>query len=129
MNRLGEVIEVTNDKGPHKLVKVRCEDKEYICKVWESDGASSSPLKGSECLISPVNGDEGQWVATIGAPPDKRVDGQKPGEKTYMNHATGSNIKHSENGDTTITTSQHMNVNSNGDVIIKSSGIIHLNPS
>lgn len=120
MNRLGEVIEVSNDKGPHKLVTVRCEDKEFICKVWESDGATSSPLIGSECMISPLNNDDGQWVAVIGAPPDKRVDGQKPGEKTYMNHKTGNYIKHADDAST--------EVNSAGDVIIKSAGIVHINP-
>ena len=56
----------------------------------------------------------------IAAPPADRVDGQKPGEKTYKNHKTGNFIKHDDGGDTTIETSN--------DALIKSEGIVHINP-
>ncbi len=120
MIRRAVVTKVSNDKGPGKLITVESEGKEMIVEVFETDGASSSPIEGSSCLLFPVQGDDGQMVAMIGAPPAVRVDGQKAGEKTYKNHATGNSIKHDADGNTTIKTSS--------DTIIKSEGIVHINP-
>lgn len=120
MIRRGVVIGVSNDSGPHKLVKVRTEGKEMVVEVIEPDGASSNPIEGSNCWLFPMQGDDGQMAAIISAPPADRVNGQKAGEKTYKNHATGNYIKHDEAGNTEIVTK--------GDTIIRSDGIVHINP-
>lgn len=120
MIRRAVVTKVSNDKGPVKLVTVKSEGKEMTVEVFETDGASSNPIEGSSCLLFPVQGDDGQMVAMIGAPPAVRVDGQKAGEKTYKNHATGNSIKHDADGNTVI--------ESTNDIIIKSSGKVHINP-
>lgn len=112
MIRRGVVTKVSNDKGPHKLVTVESEGNEMEVEVMEPDGSSSSPLEGSNCWLFPVQGDAGEMVAMISAPPADRVDQQKPGEKTYKNHKTGNYIKQDDNGDT----------------IISSAGVVHINP-
>lgn len=120
MIRRGVVTKVSEDKGPHKLVEVESEGNTLMVEVMEPDGSSSNPLEGSNCWLFPVQGDPGEMVAMISAPPADRVDGQKPGEKTYKNHATGNQIKHGADGNTTIETS--------ADTIIKSNGVVHINP-
>jgi phage gp45-like len=120
MIRRAVVTKVSNDKGPVKLVTVESEGKEMDVEVFETDGASSNPLEGSSCLLLPVQGDDGQIVAIIGAPPAVRVDQQKPGEKTYKNHDSGNYIKHDADGNTVIKTT--------ADTIIGSGGIVHINP-
>lgn len=121
MMRRAVVTKVSNDKGPHKLVEVESEGNKMIVEVFETDGASSNPLEGSSCMLLPVQGDPGEMVAIIGAPPADRVDGQKPGEKTYKNHKTGNSIKHDADGNTTIKTTAN--------TIIESDGIVHINPT
>lgn len=121
MIRRAVVTKVSDDKGPVKLVTVESEGKEMTVEVFETDGASSNPLEGSSCILFPVQGDAGQMVAMIGAPPADRVDGQKAGEKTYKNHASGNFIQHDEAGNTKIKTT--------ADTIIESDGIVHINPS
>lgn len=113
MIRRGVVTKVSNDKGPHKLVTVKSEGQEFEVEVWETDGSESNPLEGSRCLLLPVQGDNGEMVAMIGAPPAERVDGQKPGEKTYKNHKTGNFIKHDDDGNT---------------IISSPNGTVHINP-
>lgn len=120
MIRRGTVTKVSNDKGPHKLVEVESEGNTLVVEVMEPDGASSNPLEGSNCYLFPVQGDPGEMVAMISSPQSDRVDGQKPGEKTYKNHKTGNQIKHDDGGNTIIETS--------ADTIIKSGGIVHINP-
>ena len=120
MIRFGVVTGVSEDKGPHKLVKAESEGNELIVKIFEVDGASSNPLEGSELLILDVQTDTGHAVALASAPPADRVDAQKAGEKTYKNHKTGNSIKHDDDGNTTIETTN--------DTFIKSKGIVHINP-
>lgn len=110
--RHGEIIEVSEDKGPYKLVKVKVDGKEIIAKMQESYGIQAAPAKGSLCFIICPDGDEGRALAIIEPAPSKRTDKQKPGEVSYGNPETGSVIKHQANGDTIAT----------------SKGLFHINP-
>lgn len=100
--RFGEIIEVSNDKGPYKLVKVKSDGKEFDAHVWELQGVAGNPVKGSIGMIFTMDDDEGKSFIVPMVPPAKRWDQQKEGELTYGNVLTGAYVKHHENGDTTI---------------------------
>ena len=102
--RWGEVTEVSNDKGPYKLVRVQSDGQEVTAIVIEPYGIQGSPLKKGQAILFPMDGDEGKMVALIMPPPAKRVDQQKEGEVSYINHDTGNVMKHDADGHTTITT-------------------------
>lgn len=100
--RWGEVVKASNDKGPYKLIRVQSDGHELTAIVLESYGVQGSPLNKGQCLLLPIDGDEGKMVAIVMPPPSKRTDQQKEGEVTYINHDTGNSIKHDVDGNTTI---------------------------
>lgn len=102
--RWAEVIKPSNDRGPYKMVEVESDGHTFIAHVIEPYGVQSSPLKGGQALIIPVDDDEGKAVALILPPPAKRTDQQKEGEASFVSHKTGNALKHDDDGHTTITT-------------------------
>lgn len=111
--RWAEVVEVSKDKGPHKLCIVEADGKQFEAMIGEVFGIQSNPHKGAMVLIGLPDGDAGKAVIIASMPrPKDRVDGQKEGEVSLKNHDTGNVVQHQENGDT----------------IIRTKGIFHVNP-
>lgn len=151
--RWGVLTKVSNDKGPFKIATFEVEGKPIDATVFEPAGVQVNPVVGSLALIFCVGGDEGRAVALVAAPPAKRVDGQAAGETSYPNTETGNVIKHDKDGDTAIDVARDLISKagrdqsheaegdfkakagagveieaSGGDVVIKASGIVHINP-
>ena len=110
--RWGNVKRTSNDAGPYKLVTVECDGTELECQVLDLSGVEHSPMEGGQAMVFLPDGDEGKAVAVIMAPPKDRVDGQKPGMVTLKNHSKGQSVV----------------LDNDGNVIIKSTGIVHINP-
>jgi hypothetical protein len=111
--RFGVIHEVSNDKGPYKLAKIMADGKKMDVELMDITGVEGSPLKDSRVIIFTPDGDDGKAVAIVYGPPVKdRTDLQKPGEVTYKNHKTNNKIVHKDNGDT----------------IVKTQGVFHINP-
>jgi phage gp45-like len=100
--RFGVIEEESKDAGPHKLVRVKADGKMMDLKIWEPYGVQGSPPKGSEVLIFAPDGDDGKAVGIAMPPASQRVDGQKPGELTYINHVAGQKVKMSANGNVDV---------------------------
>ncbi|MFP3921669.1 MAG: hypothetical protein ACLFPA_12270 [Dichotomicrobium sp.] len=100
--RFGEVLEASNDKGPHKLVKIQSDGKEMIAEIWEPYGVQGSPPRQSTGLVLIPDGDEGKAVFIPKPPPKDRVDGQAEGEVTYKNHVAGQALKMDKDGNVTL---------------------------
>lgn len=100
--RWGEITEISNDKGPYKLVKVQSEGHTMTAIVVEPYGVQASPLKGGQVFLLPFNADNGQAVALVLPPPKDRVDGQKEGEATFKNHKRGQYVKLDDDGNIVI---------------------------
>lgn len=101
--RFGYVHEESEDKGPHKMLKVVADGKPMDVKVADFSGLTGSPLKGSEVLILTADDDDGKAVGIIYGPPTKdRVDGLKPGEVDVRNHKHGQSLKFDDDGHMTI---------------------------
>jgi len=104
MIREGVVHEESQDKGPHKLVKVVADGKVMDAKVIDLTGVTGSPLKGSEVVILCADDDDGKaYVVALGPATADRVDGMKPGELDLRNHKHGQSIKFDDDGHMTIT--------------------------
>lgn len=114
------VKEVSADKGPFKRMRVEADGHEFSVQVLEPYGLQSSPIKGGQVAIIPMDGDMSKCLAIAMPPPADRVDGQKEGEVTLRNHKAGQNFKFDEDGTATLETPK--------DIIFKSGGIIHFNP-
>lgn len=99
----GEIIEESNDKGPYKLVKMRADGHEFVATILEPYGVQGSPIAKGQGLVIPVDGDMGKAVVIPMPPPAARVDQQKPGELTLINHKAGITIKLADDGTVTIT--------------------------
>ena len=111
--RDGVVVEESKDSGPFPIVKVLSDGKKVDVTIISMGGLTGSPLKDSKVIILPLDGDMGRAYGLIaGSPTSDRVDAQKPGETTLKNHKTGNHLKHQDNGDTVVVTS----------------GIVHVNP-
>lgn len=111
----------SKDKGPHKLCKIECDGKEMDCLMAETFGVQSNPHEGAHVIIACLDGDEGRGTIIASMPrPKDRQDGHKEGETSFMNHDTGNRIFHDKDGNSTHSTKK--------DFIVKSKGIIHLNP-
>lgn len=102
--RWATITKVSEDKGPYKLVTVEAEGHEIDVIILEGYGVQGSPIKDGQVYILPTNRDNGQAVGVMMPPPAKRRDGQKEGEASYINHATGNRMKHDANGNTLIDT-------------------------
>lgn len=100
--RWGDLIEVSNDKGPYKLAKFRSDSHEFMAQIIDPYGIQGSPPKGSQALLIPVDGDEGKMIAFVMPPPKDRSDGLKAGEAQLKNHVAGQFIYQMENGDTVV---------------------------
>lgn len=152
--RWAEVVEVSNDKGPHKLCTVECDGKQMDAYVGEVFGMQSVPHKGAMVLIALPDGDEGKGVIIASMPrPKDRVDKQKEGEVTLKNHDTGNKIQHDKDGHTNQSTKADLkqeiganhtstvtgshsetigngqSIDVTGNVTYKSSGVFHINPA
>lgn len=125
--RHAQLIEVSNDKGPYKLVRAQSEGHEFTALIIEPTGVQSSPLKDSQLLILGINDDTGQAVAIALPPPAQRVDGQKEGEATYQNHKRGQNIKLDDDGNVTVTAKKDHIVKSSSDTRINTGGTCFIN--
>ncbi|MEQ8823849.1 MAG: hypothetical protein RIC14_05700 [Filomicrobium sp.] len=98
----GEITEVSNDKGPYKLIKVKSHDHPFDAVVMEPYGVQASPVVGGQALVTIVDNDLGKATAQILPPPKKRVDGQSEGELTLINHKTGKSIVIDKDGNVVI---------------------------
>jgi phage gp45-like len=125
--RWGELVKVSNDKGPFKMIRVQSDGHEVSAKVIEPYGVQGSPVKDSIVLMFPLDGDEGKMVALVMPPPAKRTDQQKPGEVSYVNHDTGNAMKHDADGTTTTTTKKDHVVKAGSDGRINTGGILYIN--
>lgn len=102
--RIGYVHEESQDKGPHKMLKVVADGKPMDAKVVDLNGFTGSPLKDSEVLILTADDDDGKaYAIPLGPPTANRVDGLKPGEADIRNHKRGQTIKLDDDGHMTIT--------------------------
>lgn len=126
--RWGTLKTVSADKGPYKLATMDADGKELDCQIIDMSGMQTNPLKDSQVFIISPDGDEGRAVAFVLPPPAKRVDQQKEGEATFINHKSeqyialkdGGHIEEKGKGDRTT--------KMDGKVTISSGGILHLNP-
>lgn len=118
--RLGRVSKVSNDKGPHKMMEVEADGKKMMVKHLESFGMQSVPHMDADVIMFCPDGDEGKAVCIAMPRPKDRQDQQKEGEVSHMNHDTGNRIFHDKDGNSTHSTKK--------DFIVKSKGIVHLNP-
>ena len=115
----GELIEVSNDKGPYKLFKVKAFDDEIQVYAGEAYGMQANPVKGSLVAFHAMDHDMGKAIATnIMPPPKDRIDQQKEGEVSVANTATTANTKYNEDGDIVHTPKEGQKVIINGDVEI-----------
>lgn len=120
--RFAEMKEVTNDKGPYKLARFEAEKGHTVtAQIIEPFGLQSSPMKGGQAILIPLDGDEGKFVALVLPPPKDRVDGQKEGETTLINNKTGTKVTMLENGNIEIT--------GTADMVIRTTGTCHINPT
>lgn len=135
--RWAEVKKASADKGPHKLVEVETDGKRMDVYVGETFGVQASPHVGSMVLIALPDGDEGKGVIISSMPrPKDRVDQQKEGEVTFKNHDTGNSTQFDKDGNTKSTAKKDLEekiggnrtTTCEGNVIIRSGSIIHLNP-
>lgn len=111
----------SNDKGAHKQLRLTADDDEFTAQVLEGYGVQGSPITGGQALVLCPDGDLSKAFAIMMPPPRDRVDQQAEGEVTYKNHKAGQTIKHDKDGTTTHEAPK--------DVIIKSGGIVHINPT
>lgn len=110
--RWGRLKTVSNDKGPYKLATFDVDGAERDVQILETSGIQTSPERESIAMIICPDGDEGRMFAIVMPPPGKRIDGQKEGETTFVNHVTGNTIQHDADGNT----------------VAKTKGIFHINP-
>lgn len=110
----------SNDKGAHKQARFTADGHEFSAKIIDSYGVQGAPITDGEALIIPLDGDMSRCIAIVLPPEKDRVDQQKEGEVTYKNHKAGQSIKHDAGGTTTH--------EAPADIIIKSGGIVHINP-
>lgn len=110
----------SNDKGPHKQVRIEADDDEFSVQVWEPYGVQGAPMTDGDVVVFVPDGDMAQAFAIVMPPPKDRVDQQAEGETTFKNHKAGQTIKHDKDGTTTH--------EAPGDIILKSGGIVHINP-
>jgi phage gp45-like len=110
--RWATIKRTSNDKGPYKTVTVECDGAEYELMALDLGGVQSAPVEGGQVLMFLADGDEGKAAGIVMPPPADRVDQQKPGETTIKNWTRGQTIK----------------LDDNGDVVIKTPGIVHINP-
>jgi hypothetical protein len=96
--RWGQIIEVSNDKGPYKIARVQSEGHEFDVMIVEPSGVQVNPLKESQVWIFPNNTDTGQAVGLALPPPAKRFDQQKEGEAIFANHKQGQFIRMDDDG-------------------------------
>lgn len=127
--RWGQIVTVSNDKGPFKLIRVQSDGHEVTAKVLEPYGVQGSPMKDGIVLMFPLDGDEGKMIAIAMPPPAKRTDEQKPGEVSYVNHDTGNAMKHDADGTTTTTTKKDLVDKVGGDCRTDTGGIYYINCS
>lgn len=106
-----ELIEVSKDAGPYKLAKVKAFGNEFYVHIAEPQGLQSNPINGSLVLVTKADGDLGKAFGTVLPPPKDRVDAQKEGEATYINHKAGQTMKFDEDGNVTITCSGTTTIN------------------
>lgn len=125
--RWAQLTEVSNDKGPYKLVRVQSEGHEFDAIVLEPTGVQASPLKDSQLMILSMNDDTGQAIVMALPPPAKRVDEQKEGEVSYKNHVTENAMKHDAEGNTTITTKKDHVIKTASNTRINTGGICYIN--
>lgn len=100
--RWGNLVKVTNDKGPYKLAKFKADNHEVVGQIVDSYGIQGSPPEGSQALLIPVDDDEGKFVAIVMPPPKSRETGLKAGEVKLKNHTAGQSIFMDETGNTTV---------------------------
>lgn len=112
MIRWGVLTRVSNDKGPYKIATFQADGKDVIATIIEASSVQTNPIEGSLALLFYPDGDEGRAVAIVGPPPAKRTDQQKAGEASFVSHDTGNSIQHQQNGDT----------------VVKTAGVFHVNP-
>lgn len=114
-HRWGTLKKVSNDKGPYKIATGNFDGKEIDFIVVDMSGMQTNPLEKSQVFLITPDGDEGRAFGLVLPPPAKRVDQQKEGEVTMINHKDGKG--------------QFVKLDDNGNVIIKSpSGVVHINP-
>ena len=133
--RWGNLIEVSNDKGPYKLAKFESDKHQFTAQIIDPYGMQGNPPKGSQCLLIPVDGDEGKMIAFVMPPPKDRVDALKAGETAYKNHVAGQQTTFTEDGDIVTTASgkhtetfggEHVE-NIGGDKRITTGGVVYIN--
>jgi hypothetical protein len=133
--RFGVVLGPSNDKGPFKLIRVRSEMREFTAIVDDPYGLVGNPVKGT--LVRLDGGlDGGMETAKPIDLSKKRFDGLKAGEALFGNTETKTHVKLKENGDhdtvvkgaKTTRADANVETRSGGDTIIRSDGIVHINP-
>ncbi len=116
-----EVIGVSNDQGPYKIVRVRADEHEFNATVVENGGYHQSPMLGSTVTLALLDGDMGKArIIGGGQAPAERIDGQKEGEVTVINHKSGAWIKIDDDGTVTINATKV--VLASGNIRLGSSG-------
>ena len=103
----------SNDKGAFKQARFTADGHEFTAQVVESYGVQGAPVAGGQAIIFPLDGDMSKCIAFVMPPPKDRVDQQEEGEVTFKNHKAGQTIE----------------MDKDGNVTIKTPGILHLNPA
>lgn len=116
------------DTGAFRSARVKGLGKESTVYVVYPYGLTANAPVGALCVSWQVSGEESNRVA-IADDPQNRPKDLKPGEVVVSNHLTGSEVRFSENGDISITTSTdanisaaNVNVTTAGDVNITAAG-------
>lgn len=127
VNRWGTVVGPSNDKGPHKLVRVKSDGHEATIEIIEPFGVQSNPIQGSKVLVMQLDGDEGKLVGIVMAPPARRMDKQKAGETSFASPHTANYMKHDADGNTKVVTTAELKEKVGADKRTNTEGIYYIN--
>ena len=126
-NRWATVVGPSNDKGPHRLLRVKSDGHEMTAEVYDPFGMAGNPIAGSKVLLVQLDGDEGKVVAFPMAPPARRMDKMKGGETALLSPQTGNYVKHDADGNPKIVTSAEMKEKVGADKRTNTEGVYYIN--
>lgn len=110
--RYVKIVGPSNDKGPYKLIEVDSDGHKINAYVLENSGFASGPMTDGIGIAIPIAGDDGKVVIIPLSPAKDRYDGLKEGEVKIGNIKKGQTIF----------------MDDDGNIVMKSTGTIHLNP-
>ena len=140
----GVIKKKTKDTGPFSLGTIDVMGQEMDAEFISLYGTNASPPEGSRCLLFFSEGDSGKCFALPIDKPADRFDKHEEGEVRVGNTKTGTSTLLRKDGakidtvkgDHERTTdgakkekvTGNITQESGGDIVIKSDGVVHINP-